>query len=233
MSAGLDAEQVATARLDLTNVTNQRVFPVLLETAVFAFLSVLICMSSYLLISKGLHDRPNRIMFALTLVVYALSATQWGIDVAIMWNDLNKLIPLDLTGVEGTAPTNNRNFYIQFAEDPLGALNFILADCVALWRACAVWGMRKGMVISSAIIVVILVGSWVVFLVAQAAQSLPSAPASIQVWTDSNTIIALETFSYTFTAAANILPTAMIAYKAWSVESWRSHHHHDATDSFT
>ncbi|KAI0319491.1 hypothetical protein OF83DRAFT_1110151 [Amylostereum chailletii] len=210
----LGPKRVSLALSDLAYTKKQVIFPLLFETFLFGILTLLVIVSTYAISSKELRSRPRRLLVIVTLTMYALSAALWSFDVYAMWYDMSVMIPADLATGDSIAPGSNPN--TDFAEDVLFAVIFVMSDSVALWRACVIWGMHKGMRICSAVLILVQICTWVVYLIQSAVDYLgPDTPASFQPLGSSSGNVDLIAVTYSVTITVNIWATAMIAYKTW------------------
>ncbi|KAI0319515.1 hypothetical protein OF83DRAFT_1170138 [Amylostereum chailletii] len=217
MSRGLTEDQVALVRSSVTNITTLRVFPDVLETALFAMFTVLICFSTGILLSQGLRRCSTRVLLALTLFMYAASAVIWAANLKIMWNELNVLLPAllspetQINDIESTLETLDGVWV--FISDLFGQTNIILSDMIVLWRACVVWNRHKGVVSAAVFMSVCLIGVNIAYALADAAASISAAPkAVLRVSGEANVIAPLF---YALSAIANVWATSMVEYKAW------------------
>ncbi|KAI0309637.1 hypothetical protein OF83DRAFT_1179392, partial [Amylostereum chailletii] len=212
----LSPEQVSLALHDLGGTKIERIFPLLFETFLFGILTLLAMTSTYVLSSKGLRSRPRLLMLILTLAMYTLSATMWAIDVHSAWYDLSIIIPLDLSGGDGTAPGNDPNIYTTLVENVLVAVVSIMGDSIVLWRACVVWGMHKGMCIFSVVLILVQICSWVVYTIGIVVyDTVPATPASFRPLGSPSGASVLVALAFSVSLAANVWATAMVAYKTW------------------
>ncbi|KAI0319499.1 hypothetical protein OF83DRAFT_784997 [Amylostereum chailletii] len=212
----LSPEQVSLALFYLATTKIQRIFPLLFQTFFFGILSLLVIASTYVLSSKGLGSRPRLLMLILTLTIYTLSAAIWAIEVHAVWYDLSIQIPSDLAGGDGSAPGNKSNLYTGLVENVLAAVVAIMSDSIVLWRACVVWGMHKGMCIVSAILILVQICSWVVYMIgAVVVYTVPATPASFRPLGSPSAYVDLTALVYSVSLAANAWATTMVAYKTW------------------
>ncbi|KAI0309324.1 hypothetical protein OF83DRAFT_1158899 [Amylostereum chailletii] len=149
MSGGL------TVRDQLSNVTDFRIFPNIIKTALFCVLpniietaffanfTVLFCISTCVLTPRGLRSRPNCILLALALVMYTASATVWAINLKLMWNELKIFLPELLSSIVSLDALDEMNRNLLFTENAISLVNLLLSDAVVLWRACVVWNWRR------------------------------------------------------------------------------------------
>ncbi|KAI0309434.1 hypothetical protein OF83DRAFT_65634 [Amylostereum chailletii] len=213
MSGGLTEDQAQTVRDQLSNIIRQRVFPNIVETALFAIFTVLICISTCICISKGLRSRPNRILLALTLVMYTASATLWATDLKLMWNELNIFLPELLSPLGSLDALEEMNHNLSFAGNTISLVNFLLGDAVVLWRACVVWNWRKAVVVVAISIFTCLTGFNILYILSDVLPYFPSAPRSLVSVTNHSGLISIVTFSVS--AFANVWATSMVALKVW------------------
>ncbi|KAI0311866.1 hypothetical protein OF83DRAFT_1177168 [Amylostereum chailletii] len=218
MSEGLTNDEVQQVRVNLSDIAKFRIFPQIVQTALFTMFTVLICVSTGVLISKGLRRGSNRSMLILTLFMYSASALEWSIGTRAMWNELNIFLPGLLS------PTTQPGRHIKstllaldgvwfFASQVSYQINLLLSDAVVLWRVCVVWDCHKGVVGATALILACLVGVSLLYILPNAVVYLPSttkslAPLSNDLNTFSIVLFSLSTF-------ANVWATGMVAYKAW------------------
>ncbi|KAI0312725.1 hypothetical protein OF83DRAFT_1176369 [Amylostereum chailletii] len=221
MSGGLTADQVQLARTFLLATTAGHVFPEIVESALFAIFTVLICISTVILISKGLGNWVNRAMLMVTLAMYGISAVLWALNIKLMWNELNVLIPgllstssLSSTYSEGENDTYELNFKWFFIGYVVYQVNIILSDAVVLWRVFVIWNRRKSVVGAIAVIFVSLLGVTTIYILSLVAAYFPaSVPKSFLSLT--YVMDQLSGVSYSLSAFANMWATCMVACKAW------------------
>ncbi|KAI0309560.1 hypothetical protein OF83DRAFT_48690 [Amylostereum chailletii] len=159
-------------------------------------------------------------MLILTLTMYAMSAAVWAIDVKSAWVDLSIEIPLDLAGGDADIPGSDSNTYTDLVENVLTAAISITGDAVVLWRACVVWGMRRGMWIFPVILIFVQICAWVVYTIGIVVEySVPATPASFQPLASPSAYTALVALAFSISLAANVWATAMVAYKTWKHRS--------------
>ncbi|KAI0309107.1 hypothetical protein OF83DRAFT_1180007 [Amylostereum chailletii] len=137
MSSGLGADETPLLLSELANITNFRVLPQLAETMVFGVYTVLICVSTCVIISRGLRPWPNRIMLSTTLVMYIITAANWAIDVRLLLNELKVYLPLLITsGADADASSLiNLNIVFVFVGSSIADIVIFLGDAIVLWRA--------------------------------------------------------------------------------------------------
>ncbi|KAI0322057.1 hypothetical protein OF83DRAFT_1167851 [Amylostereum chailletii] len=212
----LDPEQVSLALNTLSIAKIIRIFPLLFETFLFGILTLLVIASTYVLSSKGLRSRPRLLMLILTLTMYALSAAIWAIDVHAAWYDLSIIIPFVLAGSDGGPAPGKNPYYTVLVEEVLVAVISVIGDSIVLWRACVIWGMRKGMCIFSVILILVQICSWVVLTIGLVvSKTVPATPVSFRPLGSPSAVADLTALAFSVSLVANVWATAMVAYKTW------------------
>ncbi|KAI0318547.1 hypothetical protein OF83DRAFT_1115379 [Amylostereum chailletii] len=98
---------------------------VLLETAFFSIFTVLIVISTWILMRKGLNSRPSKAMLAATFVMYAAATAHWAVQLDVFFQ----------------SDEDETDQLYQCAPAALLSVNIILSDIIVLWRA---WILRSG-----------------------------------------------------------------------------------------
>ncbi|KAI0252406.1 hypothetical protein BJV78DRAFT_353779 [Lactifluus subvellereus] len=91
-------------------------------TALFAF-------STFFMLRKGLSNRTRNTMLVVSVVMYTVSATHWALTTAITVRRL-RIGKVFIKPIEALAL-----IYVP-------SVNFILSDCIILWRAWVLWDRR-------------------------------------------------------------------------------------------
>ncbi|KAI0028665.1 hypothetical protein K488DRAFT_89518 [Vararia minispora EC-137] len=193
-----------------------------------AFFTVVIGVSTYTLLEKGLHARVNQVLLAASLTMYAMSAAAWAGHLRILWQDINIALSTTLaTAVDaGLVPVEvaqyTRDVPFILLHVCTNVVNVLLGDSIALWRAYAIWGSPRWMLVLSCGLIFTLLCLHIFNAVVYVALDLPTAPADLRYLGDldghGGTVICAVTM--TWTAFCNVLATALIAHKAW--EHWRA-----------
>ncbi|KAI0314851.1 hypothetical protein OF83DRAFT_1135002 [Amylostereum chailletii] len=216
MSEGLSAEAVQDIAVFLATSVDDKVFPVIVEAILFAWYTILVFVSSYVLISRGMRIWTNRAMLAIILVMYTLNAFQFSINVRNIWARFKVYLPLalspgDHTDAELAVVIGDANWLL--AQNIALNVTIVLGDLVVLWRACVVWAHRRFVVATALFLVLGLVVLYLVDAIAYIALDLPTIPVGLRGVAQSSS--ALDIASLTLSGFANIWATAMIVYKAW------------------
>ncbi|KAI0310979.1 hypothetical protein OF83DRAFT_1153063 [Amylostereum chailletii] len=152
--------------------------------------------------SKDLRNLSNRILLAVTLLMYASSTVIWASGLKIMWNELHTFLPGLLS------PSSQ-------AGEGIGlTLVLLLSDGVVLWRACVVWGWSKSVVSIATSLLVSLLGLNVAYTLSSIPSTFASPPQSLLGLASSQYPLAVSL--YTVSTFANVCATGMVAYKAWN-----------------
>ncbi|KAJ7447438.1 hypothetical protein FB451DRAFT_1290323 [Mycena latifolia] len=213
LATALTAEQAQLHADHLASTTNFRVFPLLVETALYAIFTALIVVASRILITRGLHSTSSKVMLAVTLVMYLLSTWDWAIDVHLLRDDLKVFLPADLIQ---PPPDNARRAHINTAlhisQSIINNLCVMLSDMVVCWRVYVVYGRRTRILWTAAALLCALFTSLLLCNLTQIGIGFPSvrhlhflAPAEMGI-----DIVALS-----LSALVNIWATAMIVAQAW------------------
>ncbi|KAJ7680710.1 hypothetical protein DFH06DRAFT_1464863 [Mycena polygramma] len=194
------SSQESLAALDAVRQSlTYTVFGLLVQTFIFGIYTLLLCLSTRILLKRGLKTRANSVMLLLTLSMYFLSAGYWAHTVSYTANLLNRA-PL-------RSLISSRNGITQSSlANAIGMINFVLSDGVVLWRAQVtshhklrnyLWVSRIFLVLA-AVAVLTTIG-------------LRIAPAG----NESNMTGILQLLSYVSSLASNISAIAVVAVAAW------------------
>ncbi|KAJ7206309.1 hypothetical protein GGX14DRAFT_568281 [Mycena pura] len=211
--AALTEQQVQLHATNLANTANFRVFPILVETVLYAIFTILIITSSNILIGRGLQGRPAKIMLGVTLVMYGLSTYDWAVDIHLLRDDLKVFLPADLMQ---PPPDHARRIAVNAALHISQAITnnicTMLSDTVVCWRVYVVYGQRRSVLVVAAILLTLLFTGIITCNLTEIGKGFPSitnlhrlVPTQLQI--DVVTLI--------LSALVNIWATGMIGYKAW------------------
>ncbi|VDC05837.1 unnamed protein product [Peniophora sp. CBMAI 1063] len=207
--------EVEVVRQDLAQTTDFRIFPLLAETVLWVIFSVLIVTSAHILLSRGLRSRANRIMFALTLIMYTLSTLDWAIDVRRVWTDLKISLPAELS----SPPQNEHgldqlNVALKIVESIANQICVLISDVVVCWRVCVVFG-NDGRVVGVAVAFLVALETGLLLCgLTQVGIGFPEASPALAVLAPLELPIDIVTLA--LSALVNIWATGMIAYRAWA-----------------
>jgi len=198
---------------NLASTTNFVVFPVLVETALYAIFTVLIITSSYILIARGLHSRACKMMLAVTLVMYGLATWEWAVDVYLLRDDLKVLLPADLTQ---PPPDHARrikvNTALHVAQGITNNICVVLSDMVVCWRVYVVYSRNKRVLVMAVTLLLALASAIFLCNMTQIGENFPSV-ITLHRLVPSQLII--DGVALALSALINVWATAMIGFQAW------------------
>ncbi|KAF9067917.1 hypothetical protein BDP27DRAFT_1403527 [Rhodocollybia butyracea] len=209
----LSEAEVEGVRQTLAETTDFRVFPLLVETILWAIFTVLIFTMSYIVISRGLRARSKQIMLAFTLVMYTLATLDWAIDVRRVWTDLKVSIPEELSSPQDNdSALNTENMLLRVIQAITNNICVVMGDLIVCWRVCVVCRWRKSVTATAIVLLLIQAATALTCNLTQIGISFPNlihlhALAPSQLYID---IIALSS-----SALINIWATGMIAHQVW------------------
>ncbi|VDC02758.1 unnamed protein product, partial [Peniophora sp. CBMAI 1063] len=221
MPSNVSAAHLEAAAAQLKEIADARVFPILLETALMAFFTVL---TVYFVWQRWYSARNKPLvkpMLALALCAYALAMVSWALDIAILWNDVYCFLPLQLSTAQVDdyeAVLTDLNGAIFFAQVVILRFIWFISDCISLWRAYAILGRPRWLLVLSIVILLIEAGLYILNLILNSATRLPSVAPSIQKIVESNDWIAVmvvQSIATAFTAAVLVISTVLIGWRAW------------------
>ncbi|KAF5360276.1 hypothetical protein D9758_009133 [Tetrapyrgos nigripes] len=213
--SSLNETQVNAVLQNVVQCTRFRVFPLLVETFLWASYTLLIVASTYILLSRGIRSRPKKIMLALTLAMYALSTLDWAIDVRHVWTDLEVSIPgqlVDPTNVEMQASVNRMSTLLRVVQAFTNNICVLLGDIVVCWRVSVVYKNDKWVFWTAVAWLVILAPLLLTCNLTQIGVGFPNI-THLHVLAGSQ--LYIDIFALSVSALINIWATVMIALKAW------------------
>ncbi|KAJ7362499.1 hypothetical protein DFH08DRAFT_930819 [Mycena albidolilacea] len=213
MVTALTVEQVQLHSDNLTSTANFRVFPLLVETALYAIFTVLIVASTYLLLTRGRRSRANKMMLCVTLVMYCLASWEWAVDVHRLRDDLKVLLPADLVQ---PPPDHARrvkvNIALHIAQGITNNICVVLSDMVVCWRVYVVFGRNKRVLVMAVFLLIVLACAIFLCNLTQIGQGFPSV-TTLHRLVPSQLII--DAVALALSALINVWATTMIGYQAW------------------
>jgi len=228
MATTLTADQVQLHLQHLASTTNFRVFPILAETVLYAMFTMLICMSSYILITRGLRSRSSQMMLAVTLILFALSTWDWAIDILLLRDDLKVFLPADLIQ---PLPDHTRrtkvNTALHISQSITNNISTMLSDMVVCWRVYVVYGRSKRVMWMAVALLTALASGLLLCNMTQIGIGFPSV-VHLHLLAPGELIIDIVTLI--LSALVNIWATCMIAYQAWRCRREIRHYLKDTTN---
>ncbi|KAJ6555298.1 hypothetical protein B0H10DRAFT_1220361 [Mycena sp. CBHHK59/15] len=228
ITTGLTAEQVQLHSEHLASTTDFRVFPILVETVLYAIFTVLITTSSYILTTRGLRSRPSKMMLAITLVMYGLSTWDWAIDIHLLRDDLKVFLPADLIQ---PPPDHARrlkvNAALHISQAITNNISTMLSDMVVCWRVYVVYGRNKRVLCMA---VALLFALFCGILLCNLTQIGLAFPSVVPLHLLSPGELVIDIVTLILSALVNIWATSMIAYQAWRCRREIRHYLKDTTN---
>ncbi|KAJ6460514.1 hypothetical protein C8R45DRAFT_1029296 [Mycena sanguinolenta] len=213
MATALTAEQIQLHAAHLASTTDFKVFPLLVETMLYAMFTILIMMSTYFLTTRGLRSRSSKVMLAVTLVMYGLSTYDWAIDIHLLRDDLKVFLPADLIqpppDYTRRIQVNNALHISQFI---VANISTMLSDTVVCWRVYIVYGRSKHVFWVAMLLLTLLFCAILTCNLTQIGIAFP--------WVRHLYILApgeltIDIVALILSALVNIWATLMITYQAW------------------
>ncbi|KAF7357709.1 hypothetical protein MVEN_00816700 [Mycena venus] len=114
------------------------VFTLVAQTFVFGVYTLLLCLSTRLLLKRGLEIRANRVMLSLTLFMYILSIGYWAFFIVYAVDLLRAHINV------AAKPLSDHDEITRWLPlvNSIAMIIFVLSDGVLIWRAWAI-GQRQ------------------------------------------------------------------------------------------
>ncbi|KAJ7075512.1 hypothetical protein B0H15DRAFT_866739 [Mycena belliarum] len=215
VSSALTAEQVQVHAEHLASTVNFRVFPILAETVLYGIFIVLIFFSSYILVTSGLRSPSSKLMLAATLIMFGLSTLDWAIDVHLLRDELNILVPADLIK---PPPDHSRrlrvNTALQISQAIMNNICVLLSDTVVCWRVYMVYGRSRRVLWTAAALLSALFSALFICNLTQIGIGFPSVRALHRLKPGE---LYIDIIALALCALINMWATSMIAVKAWQM----------------
>ncbi|KAI0030972.1 hypothetical protein K488DRAFT_87270 [Vararia minispora EC-137] len=207
MPEELTALRAATEEMSL------RAVPVVVESMLFGIFTVLVALSIFTLIQRGLHTWSSGVMFAATLFMYSVSTAYLAVDLWSFINAASEQMENDATQMIHLYDVRSKILTVCLG------LNFLLSDGIVLWRAAAFWVRRKLVNITCAVLFLILIVFGIL--------DLSTDQSSDKLIPDSSFIVPEPTknqygaICILISLLANVWALLLIALKALNVSSSR------------
>ncbi|KAJ7664677.1 hypothetical protein DFH06DRAFT_1188336 [Mycena polygramma] len=213
MASALTVEQVQFHSAHLSSTTNFLVFPLLVETALYAIFTVLVIASSYILITRGLRSRASKMMLGVALIMYGLSSWEWAIDVHLVRDELKVLLPADLVQ---PPPDHARrlkvNTALHIAQSIANNICVVLSDSVVCWRVYVVYARNRRVLITALSLLLALSCAIFICNLTQIGENFSSVTTLHRLLPSQ---LIIDGIALGLSALVNVWATAMIAYEAW------------------
>ncbi|KAJ7064202.1 hypothetical protein C8F01DRAFT_1275459 [Mycena amicta] len=213
MVSALTAEEVQLHATHLGTTTNFKIFPLLVETVLYAIFTVLISTSSYILITHGIRGRSSKLMLGVTLTMFAMSTWDWAIDIHLLRDDLMIFLRADLVSPPPDQTQRVKiNTALHISQFIAANISTMLSDMVVCWRVYVVYGHSRRVLGAAAFLLTALFSGIVLCNLTQIGVGFPNV-RHLHLLAPGELVIDIVTLI--LSALVNIWATAMIAFKAW------------------
>ncbi|KAJ7124382.1 hypothetical protein C8R44DRAFT_783409 [Mycena epipterygia] len=167
----------------------------IIESALFGVLSLLVLFSTVTLFQRGIEFRPRLFMLVATLTMYVASGTHWGLNLYTMMREIR-----DSDGW-AALPIQPR-YRWSVASTIALSFNFWISDVVVMWRACVLWAWHRYVKLAF----IVLLTAPVLLAIIDVSVSRPASSFIPNAYGLSALFVSL--FS-------NLWATSLVGYKAW------------------
>ncbi|KAJ3789228.1 hypothetical protein GGU10DRAFT_343957 [Lentinula aff. detonsa] len=155
--------------------------------------------------------RQARVITLLSLLLmFAMSTTLWALDITDFLKGLYKILVL----TDGTTAQRNADYMFELnprviTQTTLFSIEYLIGDSVVVWRACALWGYKKTVVLLPILLLASATVLVFFFVGCLGVHDWAYIVGEPQICYNSY----IGTFSLSI--AINLLATSLIATKAW------------------
>lgn len=131
-------------------ILNEAIVEAVIQSVFYGIFLALILFSTYTLLQKEYMTKMNIAMLAITLFMFAISTTVWALSLASIVQSVKIIHLSDPTrSSEDISHELDRSRNALYGSATLVfVINFILSDCIVLWRASVLWqGSKRKMII--------------------------------------------------------------------------------------
>ncbi|KAI0035846.1 hypothetical protein K488DRAFT_82606 [Vararia minispora EC-137] len=203
----VDILQLALQDLDLTVVS------ILVGSILLGVYILLYASSTFILVRRGLCNPQYAVLFLVTSVMFACSATYWAICVSAFVLTIHDPSP------ETLAPIWYTRWPVRVMTFCLG-LNFWLSDTIVLWRTAVLW-RESYLVRRICYALVVLTILFAVVDISVMDHFVPKIPFKPVPSTSTNLFGIIAVF---LSLAANVWGTALVSIKTWQLRKLMKEH---------
>ncbi|VDB86256.1 unnamed protein product [Peniophora sp. CBMAI 1063] len=210
------ADQLAEIAHEVWDVATFRVFPLVLESMLFAFYTAL--MIFYCLRFYGKRGAQRVwFIFAISVILYILSTVTWTLDISTLWSDMYCFLPDRLSSRNSKVSPDEAlarlNGITKIAHDTCEVIVVLLSDIVSLWRAYIIYGKPRWLKTMSIAVVIVSTALYIVneVMIYDIFSSQPYQDAHGE-----RLVVAIQVVTLSATACAQLFATMLIAHKAWT-----------------
>ncbi|VDB86258.1 unnamed protein product [Peniophora sp. CBMAI 1063] len=221
-SSNVTVDRLAELADDLWNVATYRMFPTIGESVVWAAYTVLVAFHCTIHYRQNPEDRVWPV-FAVSASSYIGCTLIWALDVVILWQETDQLLPsrLSVSASESTIGEALKDVTgtTSMVRDTFQVFVFLLCDIISLWRAYVIYGRPMWLKVVCIILVVGADAMWILQQLAHCAASyLKNPPMSLMRLYEVNDGIlgtAGPGIAGAISGSAQVFATILIARKAW------------------
>ncbi|VDB92284.1 unnamed protein product [Peniophora sp. CBMAI 1063] len=173
------AAQLAEIKDDIISMADYRIYPVILESVLFALYTVLMIFHCI----KYSHDKKRAVgIFAVSICLFIMCAATWALDVWILSLELYRFLP-SRASPGGTAnplfqALKELNGTATYARALCNIVIFIFCDSISLWRAYLIYGRPRWLRVVCYLIFVASSAFYIVNVLLRAGDDLANPPPS-------------------------------------------------------
>ncbi|KAJ7713466.1 hypothetical protein B0H14DRAFT_670569 [Mycena olivaceomarginata] len=192
------------------------VFDLVAQTFVFGVYTLVFCLSTRMLLKRGLKTRTSRVaMLFVTLFMYLLSTAYWAYTIVYVINLLHQHLDIQF---QSLADHDEISKWYPLLNSVV-MINFVLGDCVVAWRAWVIShrGLRKylwitmGLVALTAIAVALTIAFRIVAFIQSPINNLGENNMSYV----KSAIDILQVSTGVLSLFSNLSATAVVGITAW------------------
>ncbi|VDB86243.1 unnamed protein product [Peniophora sp. CBMAI 1063] len=209
---------------DVWNIATYRMFPLLLESMLYALyvaLMIFYCLRFYMK-----HTQRVWWILVISFVLFVLSTVTWALDVSVLWLEMYRLLPSRLSStvpeISAGLAIEKLDGGIKTAHDACEVITIFMSDIVALWRAYLIYGKPRWLKVVSIIAITLstalyILNEMMIFGRYGGESDSPSPAFWIRYWEIDGGKLALivQATTLSTTACAQLLATILLAWKAW------------------
>ncbi|VDC05852.1 unnamed protein product [Peniophora sp. CBMAI 1063] len=225
MSSDGTTSTVQELRSFVSSVSNLRVFPVILATALFALFTAIMAIALKLQLGRGFGDaRARQFLLTATLTMYLMSAIVWSLDLSLLWRELYRLLPGVLPDTSSRPiPAAIQTFDAELlvAHTVCTYINLLLCDIVILWRAYVLYERPRWLLLTSSLFMIIAFVTYIICATLAALTYLPDPSLSITSFLtrtmpgnfELQGLLIANSVSVALTLLANVFALGLITHK--------------------
>ncbi|VDB92285.1 unnamed protein product [Peniophora sp. CBMAI 1063] len=207
--------QLAEISDDIIRMADYRMFPVILESVLFALYTMLMIFHC----TKYRHDNERALgSFAVCMCLFVLCAASLALDIWVLSLEVYRLLP-SRSSPNGTRVSFGQAFgellgNIVFARNVCTSVIFISCDCISLWRAYVIYGKPRWLKVTCCSLIVLSGVLYPLNVTLHAGVELPNSRFHLSSANQATVLWVMSSITEGSTAVAQIFSTFLIARKA-------------------